>query len=137
MDGNDAEPVVEVLPEGARLDGFLQVAVGRGDDADIQFNAFLAPHLHELPFLDHPQELGLDIQAQVADLVEEKGPVIGQFEEPVFRLQGPGERALDVTEELAFQQGLHQGGAVHRDKFLFGPRAEQVDGPGHQLFAGT
>ena len=70
---DDAEPVVEVLPEGARLMCLFR-SCWTSDD-DIQFNAFLAPtRMNSRP--DHPEELGLDI-SQVVDLVEEKGPVIG------------------------------------------------------------
>ena len=117
-DGDDAEAVKEVFPKGAALDGLAQVPVGGGDDADVQLDALLAAHLHELPLLDHPEELGLDVEAEIGDLVEEKGAVIGQFEEAVLGLVGPGKGALDVAEEFAFQQGLHQGGAVHRHEFL-------------------
>ena len=74
MDGDDAQAVEQVFPEGAGLDGFFKIPVGRGDDADVQLDALLAPHLHELPFLDHPEELGLDIEAEIGDLIEEKVP---------------------------------------------------------------
>ena len=71
------------------LDGLAQVPVGRSDDADVQLDALLAAHLHELPLLDHPQELGLDVEAEIGDFVEEKGAVIGQFEQAVLGLDGP------------------------------------------------
>ena len=80
VDGNDTEAVEEVFPEGAAFNGFGQVPVGGGDDADVQLDALLAAHLHELPLLDHPQQLGLDIEAEIGDLVEEEGAMIGQFE---------------------------------------------------------
>ena len=91
FDGNHTESVVEVLTKGAIFYGLLEVTIGGGDDADVKFDTFLTAHLHELPFLDHPEELCLDVEAEIRDLVKEKRSVVGQFEEAVFGLEGPCE----------------------------------------------
>ena len=41
-----------------------------------------------------------------------------------------------VTEQLGFQQGLGEGGAVDCDERLSAPARIAVDGPGHQLLPG-
>ena len=59
--------------------------------------------------------------------LEPAGPVV----------DGAGERALDVAEQLALQQALGQGAAVDADVGAGRPRAEVVDGAGDQLLAGA
>ena len=76
----------------------------------------MAAHLGDLALFHGPEQLGLDLEADVADFVKEQGAVLGQFEFADLVGVGPGEGALDVPEELAFEQGLHQGAAVHGDK---------------------
>ncbi len=46
-----------------------------------------------------------------------------------------GERALDVAEELAFQQAFRQSPAVHADVGTRRSRTQVVDGPGDQFLA--
>ncbi len=134
---DDAQAIEQVFAKGPGLDGFPQIAVAAGNDADVQLDAFLAAHLHEFPLLDHPQQLRLDVETQVGDFIEKEGPMIGQFKQTVLGLKGTGERAFDVAEQLAFQQALHQGRTIHRDKGLIGSQAVAVNGTRHQFLAGT
>ena len=46
---------------------------------------------------------------------------------------GIGEGAALVTKQLAFEQGIRDGGAVHRHKGTFGARRVVVDGSRYQL----
>ena len=39
-----------------------------------------------------------------------------------------------MPEQLTFDQGLRNGGTIHRDKLSSGSCALQMDGPGHKLF---
>ena len=50
---------------------------------------------------------------------------------------GSRERALDVAEELAFQQGFRQGRAVDGHERIRGAATQVVDGPCQQLLAGA
>ena len=52
-------------------------------------------------------------------------------------VDGAGERAADVAEQLAFQQALAQGAAVDADERAARGGAEAVDGLGDQLLAGA
>ena len=58
----------------------------------------------ELPGLHDPQQLGLQLQGQVADLVEEEGRAVGEFEPAQPRLVGAGEGPPVSPEELALDQ---------------------------------
>ena len=72
LHANHAQPVVQVLAKLPFADALLEVGVGRRDDAHVDL---LGPHLaqrHDLALLQEPQQLGLDVHRQVADLVEEQ-----------------------------------------------------------------
>ena len=62
---------------------------------------------------------------------------MGRLEPAGLVIDRPGERPLDVAEQLALQQALAQGAAVDADVGAVGPRAELVDGAGDQLLAGA
>src|SRR5262245_43964853 len=85
--------------------------------------------------LQHAQQLGLHLQADVADLVEEERPPVGGLEPADLVADGAGEGALDVPEQLALQEPGRQGGAVDLDEGLARPGAVLVQGPGQQLLA--
>ena len=79
-DRDDVDPVVEVLAEPPFLDRLLEVDVGRGDQAEVGLDRLGAADALDLPFLDRAQQLGLQVEAQVADLVEEQRAAGGQLE---------------------------------------------------------
>ena len=91
----------------------------------------------ELLFLNHAQQLDLRFGADGADLVEENGAAVGDFEVSLLGLNGAGEGALHVAEQRGFQQLGRQRAAVHGDKHVVGARRIGVDGFGDQLLAGS
>src|SRR5205807_6042009 len=70
-DLEDVETEEEVFAEAARLDLFLEVAVGGADHANVDVDLALAPEPAEPLVLEDAEELGLQLDGQVADLVEE------------------------------------------------------------------
>ena len=54
-------------------------------------------------FLQHPQQVGLRLEADVADLIKKHGTTLGDLKLPFLAVLRAGECALFVTEELAFQ----------------------------------
>ena len=134
-DGDDGEAEVEVLAEVALLDGLLEVLVGGGDHAHVDLQRLLGADALDLALLQHAQDLGLGAQAHVPHLVEEDRALVGELELADLLLGGAGERALLVAEELALDQLLGDGRAVHLDEGLVLAQAVAVDGAGHQLLA--
>ena len=65
----DVEPVEEVLAEGSGLDVGLEVAVGGGQDPDLDLDLLRAPDRSHPALLENPQELDLHGGCQLADLV--------------------------------------------------------------------
>jgi hypothetical protein len=86
--------------------------------------------------LEEPQEHGLGVERQLADLVEEHGAAIGQSEEALFPRDRARERATLVAEQLAQKQFPREGAAVHHLQPAVPAPTELADSLGHQLLAG-
>ena len=114
--GDDVQPVEQVLAEPALLHHLPQVDVGRGDDPHVDLDRLHAAQAHELALLHDAQQLGLRLERDVADLVEEDAALVGQLEEPLLRVDGAGERALDVAEEVRLEQVRRQVARVDGDE---------------------
>ncbi len=136
-EGNDVDAVVEVFPEGPFGDLFLQVLVGGGHDAHVHLDGPVAPHPLEALLLQDAQDLGLGLEAHIADFVQEQGAFMGQIEFAPVAVRGPGKGPLLVAEELAFDEVFGNGGAVDLHEGARGPAAVGMERPGHQFLAGA
>ena len=114
------EAVVQILAEAPFLHQLLQIGVGGGHDAHVDADGFGRAQRHELALLDHAQQLGLGLERDGADLVEEDGPAVGDFEVAFARGHGAGEGAFDVAEERRFQQIRRNGAGVHGHEGMLG-----------------
>ena len=74
MDRHDVQPVVEVLPELARLQRDPEIDVRRRQHAHVDRDGADAAQALDLALLERAQEPRLEIEAQRADLVEEDRP---------------------------------------------------------------
>src|SRR5207249_4192136 len=70
-DGHSSETVIEVIAEAARIDQGGEVLVGRGDDTRLDPGRARRTHAPDRPLLEDPQELGLKLERQFCDLVED------------------------------------------------------------------
>ena len=133
-DVDDAQAVVEILPEIAFTDHLPEVPVRGGDDPNIHGTAFVISEAPDFLFLDDPEKLRLELGGRVADLVHEKGPAVGHFDEAHAAPARPREGPLGVPEEFALQDVIRDGGAVDGDEFSFAPGgAAVVDDPGDEF----
>src|SRR6202012_3314360 len=82
-------------------------------------------------------QLGLDLERQLADLVEEDRAAARGDEQARLGGLGVGERALVVAEQLALEQLGRDRRAVDRDERPAGALAGGVDRARHQLLAGA
>jgi len=92
------------------------VATGRGQNADIDLAVFVSADRGNLEGLQHPEQLGLQAQLEVADFIDEEGATIGLLEAPHAPVRRAGESAADVAEEFGFDQRGGDGGAVDGDE---------------------
>ena len=135
VNGEDAQPVEQVLAEAPFGHGLPQVLMGGGQQPYIHPPGLLAAQGIDLALLDGAQQLGLEVQGQVADLVQEQRAAIRQLEATLSRCHGPAEGTLYVAEELGLDEGGGQGAAVHLDEGLLPAGREVVQGLGHLLLA--
>ncbi len=135
VDGKDVEPVIQILPELTLADQLPKVLVRCRDDLGVDPDGMAATDPRELPFLEHPEKLGLEILPQGGDLIKEHDPVLGQLELADPSLVGSGEGPLLVTEKLALHQFLGDGGAVYGHEGTSESLAPGVNGPGNELLS--
>ena len=138
MEGEGAQPVVQVLAElaGGHIGG--QVGVAGGHYPHVHRHLLDAPHRADDVFLEHPQQLGLEAHVHLGDLIQEEGAAGGGLEQAHLAAPlGAGKGTLGVAEEFGFQHIGVEVGAVdgHKDPVPAG--AGVVDGLGVQLLAGA
>ena len=70
----------------------------------------------DLGALEKAQELRLDRRVEVADFVEEERAALGGADDARERIDGAGERAAAMAEELALDELARQRRAVEGDE---------------------
>ena len=80
VDRKHAQAVVQVCPELAGLGLGKQVLVGGGDHAHVHFPRLVFAHALERPFLQHAQQLALQVVGDLADFIQKERATVGQLE---------------------------------------------------------
>jgi hypothetical protein len=80
--------------------------MNRRNNPDVDLDRFGAAQPVEGPVLQYPKQLHLHTRRDLADLVEEDGPAVRQFEAAQSSFRGTGEGALLVAEQFGLEQGL-------------------------------
>ena len=91
----------------------------------------------ELAGLEHAQQLGLLVQRDVGDLVEEQRAAVGELEAADAIGLRVGERALHVAEQLALEHAFREAAGVHRHQRLAGARRDRVERLRDRALAGA
>src|SRR6185312_3729499 len=128
---------VEILAELALLHFLAQILLGRGDDADVDIDGAIAADATDLALLEHAQELGLQIERELAELVEEDGAPVRRFEGDLPRGGRAGERALLVAEQLRLDERARDRAAVDDDERLVLAARQIVDRARDEIFSGA
>ena len=102
------EAVKEVAAEFLFRDHFGQIAIGGGDEAHVDGDGPRAAQALDLALLQSAQQLRLQVERQLAHLVEEERALVRQLQAADFARDGAGERALLVAEEFAFEQARRE-----------------------------
>src|SRR5262245_40097946 len=86
--------------------------MGRGHDAHVDGSSLILPQRFDRARLQGAKEPRLQIEWQLADLVEEEGSA-ARLDERAGSARGrAGERAFGVAEQLALDEGRRDGAAV-------------------------
>ncbi len=141
-DRHDVEPEVEILAELALLDLAAQILAGRRDDAQVDLDRLVAADAAELALLEHAQELGLEIERQLAELVEEHGAVrLASSNAPWRAATAPvnapfswPNSSLSISVPATAPQSTTMNGCSRRgDSCVQGPRDHVLAGAGLAL----
>ncbi len=97
----------------------------------------LPPTPLDLAFLNGPQQLGLQVEPQVADFVEEQCAVRGQLELAELLPNCAGERAALVAEQHALGEVRRDGREVDGDERRFRVAGLAMNQPRQQFLAGA
>src|ERR1043166_4836594 len=95
-DRDHIEPVIQILAELSCAYELHQVAVRSGDYPNIHANGFRAADALELALLQDAQQLGLDVQRQVAYFIQEQRSPVRSGDYP--NIHANGFRAADALE---------------------------------------
>ena len=87
--------------------------------------------------LDEAEQLGLEVEADIADLVEEERAAVGGADDAGERRVGAGEGALAIAEELALEHVVRNRGAVEGDERAIGALGRAMDEAREHLLAGA
>ena len=136
-DRENLEPIKEIAAKLLFGDHLCQIAIGGGDQANIDVDGAGATEALDFPFLQSAQKLGLQVEREFADFIEEERALVREFEAAHFAGDGSGKRALLVAEQLALDQAGRNGRTVELDKGALAARTEPVNGARQQFFAGA
>src|SRR5262249_19542722 len=102
MNRKDIQAVKQIAAKLSIRDHLLQIGVGGGDQTHVNFLRARTAQAFELAFLQNAQQLGLQLQRDVADLVQKQRAFVRQLEPPDALRDRASKRAPFVAEELAF-----------------------------------
>ncbi len=135
VDLHDVQPVEQILAELAAGNGLREVAVGRGDETDVDAQFLRAADAGERAVFEKAQQLGLERLAHVGDFVEENRAAVGFLDAAGLLFERAGERALFVAEQFAFEQRFRNRGAVDANVIRLAPPAQMVQRAGDEFLA--
>ena len=137
VDREDVQAIQQIGAERPAADRLCEVAIGGCDHAHVDVLRPAAADRLELLLLEHAQQLHLRIERQLTDLVEEDCAAVGDLEPADALVDGAGEGALDVAEQLALDQPRSDRAAVDLDQRPVAARAAAVHARGEELLAGA
>ena len=96
--------------------------MGRGQEPHVHLAVAHVPEPAVAQVLHDLQQLGLHLQVDVPDLVEEHRPAVGDLQEALLGRHRSREGALLVSEQLRLQEVAREPGAVEVDEGFFRAR---------------
>src|ERR1700722_18754886 len=127
MHGNYVEAKIKIFAEGAGFIRGFEIAIGGGDDADIDFYPLIGADGTDFFLLQYAQELRLQFERQFANFVEKNGAAVGSLEKSLLRFQRAGEGSFFIAEEFAFDERRDERSAIDGDERTRGKCAAEVN----------
>ena len=127
--------MVEVAAEATSADFGAHIAIGGGDHARVGHTALGFAYALVLALLQHAQQLRLQLERQLADLIEKQRRVLRVLEIAGARRRGAGERALCISKQGRLDQVRRYRGAVEHEEWACGALTHHVQRLRDQLLA--
>src|SRR5208337_653529 len=131
----DIQPVKQIGTEFLLLHQGTEISIGGGDQTRVRGEGARTPQAFELALLQDAQQFGLELERNLANLIQEDRSPIGQFKAADALRDGAGKGAALMSEELAFQQPGGDGGAVQLHEGARMPHAQVMQSAGDQFFS--
>ncbi len=103
-DWKDLQAIVQVAAELAGDDHLGEIAIGGGDEANVDGNCSGSADAFEFFFLQRSQNFGLEFRRKVPYFIEKERALMGEFQPADFLRDGPGESPFFVTKEFALEK---------------------------------
>jgi len=127
LDRKNVKTVVKIAAELIVIDHFRQISVRCRDQPDVHCVSPAAAQALKLLFLQNSEQFRLQRQRNIADLIQKKRPLVGQFKAPHLLREGSGECSPLMAKEFAFQQIEWNGSAIQLYERLSTARAYAVN----------
>src|SRR5271155_656076 len=137
MQRKHVQAVEQITAEFLFFDRAGEVAIGSSDQAHVHVDGLRPPQTLEVLVLQYAQQLGLQLQRNLSNFVEQQRALVRQFEPTKLLAYRSGERSLFVSEQFAFQHSRWNGGAVYLDEVAFLAPAHAVNEACDPLFASS
>src|SRR6202022_3876150 len=133
LNRHNAEAVIEVFAKLSFPEQCAQVLICRCNNPHIDGKECVRADAPHLLFLQNAKQLYLKTQARLRYLVQEDRAAVGCLKQSAPAVIRARERALLMSKQLAFQNGLGKGAAANGRKRLLGTRAMRMNGPRYKL----
>src|SRR5258708_15667816 len=131
----NVKAIIKITAYFTAGDGVLGDFVGRGEDAHVYWRFDFAAEAAQLVIFQDSKQFGLRSHWHFPNLIEQNRSALGELKAAGASLESAGEGALFMTEDLDFDQGLWNSGAIDGYEWTVAARAQFVDGARHELFA--
>ena len=137
LNAEHRKPEKEVFAEIAGGDLLFEIAVGGGDDPQIDLRRTGFADFDEFAAFEYAQQLGLQLDGHFADFVEKQRSPVSLLKKPFLVFRGARETPGAVPEQFAFEQLLGDGRTVDRHERLLGAGTGMVYRLREDLLAGS
>ncbi len=103
----------------------MQAAARRGDEAHVELDGHFRAGGRDLAFLDDAQQLGLQLQRQVSNVIQEQRAAVSLHDPAALGFRRPSGTGW-TAEQLGLHQDLRQRAAVDGDEGLVGALAGRM-----------
>src|SRR5262249_24599493 len=109
----EVDPGQQIVTEATAADRVAEIAIRAGDQLEVALYLAISTDREEGFILDGAQEHGLLVEAELADLVEQKHASVRRAQQAGSALHRSRERALDVAEERGHGRVPAERRAIH------------------------